>query len=460
MAAEIVYWNNLPSVLLYEIFSYLTESDRIRASSTCKHWRNALYHPSFWKNVSVNLNSNNLDNASKVQYLTSCLGSKLQNITVNFDILDPFCTREMKNVLRGLIGNYNLKSVSLIPTHSCFDYSKDYSAAGVGLENLRWFLNPILSILKKSHRLEALNLGCIEDLVLCGKTILERISNHHASHFRRLGLASMKSDPDLYDLFVLDHKVFYTLQNLQVLSLDFDYVNDDLLSVLSANGSLQRLVIHVHGILDTHPGTSEDAWDSFTKKNPMCELRLNLIYSYDGVNILDSILKSSMPLTHLKVFFCRKMNPAALQKLHEFSSTLRSLWWVDIMGNYSPFDFTDLESYPPENILVEQQLVNPLVICAWQCRNLEELVLFGYNIFIEDVRGIVKLRELKAFELLSSHILRPDGENLQEFEKEISSILSIPWRARTDDEVHPALLGEEGSCPDEFVLPIVLLDLK
>lgn len=42
---------------------------------------------------------------------------------------------------------------------------------------------------------------------------------------------------------------------------------------------------------------------------PDCGLRLSLIHSYDGVDVLHSkILKRAMPLTHLKVFFCEKVH--------------------------------------------------------------------------------------------------------------------------------------------------------
>lgn len=38
-------WEYLPSVILHDIFSYLTINDRINASSTCSMWRNNIYHP-------------------------------------------------------------------------------------------------------------------------------------------------------------------------------------------------------------------------------------------------------------------------------------------------------------------------------------------------------------------------------------------------------------------------------
>lgn len=38
-------WNYLPSVILHEVFLYLETADRTNASSVCRNWREALYHP-------------------------------------------------------------------------------------------------------------------------------------------------------------------------------------------------------------------------------------------------------------------------------------------------------------------------------------------------------------------------------------------------------------------------------
>lgn len=43
--------------------------------------------------------------------------------------------------------------------------------------------------------------------------------------------------------------------------------------------------------------------------SPKCGLRITLIHSYDGVDILhSSILKRAMPLTHLRAFFCEQVS--------------------------------------------------------------------------------------------------------------------------------------------------------
>lgn len=43
--------------------------------------------------------------------------------------------------------------------------------------------------------------------------------------------------------------------------------------------------------------------------SPKLELRLNVIHAYYAVlDLHTSILKKSMPLTHLRVFFCEKVS--------------------------------------------------------------------------------------------------------------------------------------------------------
>lgn len=49
---------------------------------------------------------------------------------------------------------------------------------------------------------------------------------------------------------------------LQILSVDYDYVSDSMLAALSEVGLL-RFIIHVHGIEEAHPGTSNAAWANF-----------------------------------------------------------------------------------------------------------------------------------------------------------------------------------------------------
>lgn len=121
MAADGSSWNNLPSVILIEVFSYLPQEDKIRASSTCKHWRYALYHPSFWQTIHFKAKTKDQNSLSRTRFLTDCFAKKLRNAMVCFDSMDPLCVQEATRVLQKICDNDHLRRLMLMPSHSRFE---------------------------------------------------------------------------------------------------------------------------------------------------------------------------------------------------------------------------------------------------------------------------------------------------------------------------------------------------
>ena len=125
--ATVECWNNLPSVILLEVFSYLPQEDKIRASSTCKNWRCALYHPRFWQNIHFKAKSNDKNGMSRTRYLSDCFAKKLRNATISFDSLDPLCVQETAMVLQKLCENNLLQRLILIPSRCRFECPGRYN---------------------------------------------------------------------------------------------------------------------------------------------------------------------------------------------------------------------------------------------------------------------------------------------------------------------------------------------
>lgn len=50
-------WNNLPSVVIYDVFQFLNKQDLLNASISCKNWRACLFHPKIWpiKSMTIDL---------------------------------------------------------------------------------------------------------------------------------------------------------------------------------------------------------------------------------------------------------------------------------------------------------------------------------------------------------------------------------------------------------------------
>lgn len=50
-------WNNLPVVVVFDVFQFLDKQDLLNASTTCKAWRSCLFHPKIWpiKSMTIDL---------------------------------------------------------------------------------------------------------------------------------------------------------------------------------------------------------------------------------------------------------------------------------------------------------------------------------------------------------------------------------------------------------------------
>lgn len=111
-------WNDIPNLVLDQIFSYLSWSDMVNASSTCKSWRYRLYHPRFWNSISFSLtNLNNKDKEEKAKYFIHACGKIVKFVNITFDSLDPLSSVLTDNLLQILYDNAALKKLMLVPSH-------------------------------------------------------------------------------------------------------------------------------------------------------------------------------------------------------------------------------------------------------------------------------------------------------------------------------------------------------
>lgn len=74
----------------------------------------------------------------------------------------------------------------------------------------------ILTILKKTDKLEELSIGCLDDLIVYCNQFLKAIADHHSKSIRTLGIASLKYDPEEYIYDTLDFHYLKNYENLQV----------------------------------------------------------------------------------------------------------------------------------------------------------------------------------------------------------------------------------------------------
>lgn len=127
---------------------------------------------------------------------------------------------------------------------------------------------------KRQFPLRELDLGGMECLSLHANELLEAITC--SEHVNSLSLATVKNQPTYYLVKPIS-PTFTRFTNLQKLSLDYDYFSDEWLYVFGSLSGLRDIVLHVHGLENSHAGTSNAAWGQLTKKNPSLRLHLVLV---------------------------------------------------------------------------------------------------------------------------------------------------------------------------------------
>lgn len=118
-------WNDIPNVVLDQIFAYLSWPDKVNASSTCKRWRCGLYHPCFWKSISFSLITMNKDKEEKAKYFMHAFGKIVKYVDIIFDSLDPMSSVITDELLNILGDNTQLSRLMLIPNHCALYPSKN-----------------------------------------------------------------------------------------------------------------------------------------------------------------------------------------------------------------------------------------------------------------------------------------------------------------------------------------------
>ncbi|XP_040155085.1 F-box only protein 33 [Anopheles arabiensis] len=443
-------WGQLPALAITNVFQHLDHPDRLNASTVCWHWRSVIFQPRFFKRIQFDVAR---EQNKKNSFFLQKLAHIVSEAKVTFDSCNLYDVELTAEILYKLSKSARLLSLSILPKYATLVTPGRFYSEEEWNYILKLFVQPLIALLsRKNPPLRALDLGCSEILALHASDFLTLTAK--PQHLERLAFATVKQDPGHYPLGLIEPPLLEKCTALRVLSLDYDSLCDEVLQTLQLL-PLRQLIVHVHGIDEDHFGLSEEAWASFRSKNPETELHLTLVCAYEAVEILHThILRPSMPLTHLKVLFCEKINCEALEYLSRFhNETLRSLIWVDSMR---------IEEYRNIMELVMHTEQDPLVMMAWRCKKLQELIVHGYVLDPHNVVGVARLRgrELQVLEVSGIHLSIP-SVMVSPFIEEISAQLGRKWCPLDAKTLPPALrfYPVSDEVRDQYILKYIRKDI-
>ena len=108
-------WTNLPNLLIVEVFTYLTLTELLRASSICRRYRECLYHPRLWTTINFKVTLHGIDSC---HHLTKCCGLFVNNIIINIEAHNTWCINEGLKLMKALSENHRICTLKFVPS-SC-----------------------------------------------------------------------------------------------------------------------------------------------------------------------------------------------------------------------------------------------------------------------------------------------------------------------------------------------------
>ena len=108
-------WAALPSIIIVEILSYLSLTDRLAASGICRRWRECLYHPLLWKSMSFRVK---YGSRRKAKHLAEMCGKFVREALLEFNSTCSPDVRDCLRILDILSANANLERFVFRP-QSC-----------------------------------------------------------------------------------------------------------------------------------------------------------------------------------------------------------------------------------------------------------------------------------------------------------------------------------------------------
>ncbi|XP_072314370.1 F-box only protein 33 [Eucyclogobius newberryi] len=461
----------LPSELIVHIFSFLSDQDKLRASSVCSRWRECLFYPALWTELKLQIggSGSSSDETPRLEFLMRKFGSFVRELQLEIAPVEGYlsplnndASAQRAEPPRG--ADNNEPQLSARWRDAMITYLNQVLRVFTSIRNNRNLQRLRLygdtCVLQQEGLLDSSNLHQIEQgdkkINEIQQLFMEFLSNSRQLRWLScsfmLGLVtpsslaclSNPSAETLQHLSLLDHQLgplispseLGRLSNLQSIALDFSDLTSELCGLLASprRTPLHRLSLLLNGAaLEFKPLegiATEDDWKALVRVST--NLRVYIMALEVVSTELLRVLKPSLPLERLHLdSYSTVVTDATLELIsHQYNKTLTHF----LLLRDDP-DFPDLSVNRNED---------PLVLLAWRCTKLAALVLHGYTVWSHNLVAISRLRgsSLQVLTVSEESIdFDPDqsmcmeGDPVHNLVKEVSLGLGRVWHPCLDSNL-------------------------
>jgi len=423
-------WGELPSVVLLEIYDYLSVKDRLSSSSVCRNWRAPAFQVPLSDDELV-LKLRSEADIPKVKFLARNFAVKVQEVSLIFDATSANCLELVEEILALLEDNTQLKSLRIkfseeTVVRNIFEQHANTNTLILRNYFLKKVLEPLHHVLQARNYLDTFSFPFIQELAHQGSVILSNLTKTSKVYsMKNLFLATIRSSaaytgPSLFSSWNIN-----SFANVQMLSLDHDVLSDNFLASLGVGnryGGLKRL--NLVAVL-ANPDVSNAGWAQFVANNPSCGVRLIVTGHQIALNNTSNLLFPSIPVTHFRTMNCKGIRMTYMNSLIRWNE--KSLEHLEVIDE--DYDWTE-HYLSQEDSQEGEQFLDPFIYAAWRCANLRTIKI-GFRYCGHNLVGIARLKgsTLSCLEIPKSQVMY---HNMSQLSQEISKALGRKWRPTED----------------------------
>lgn len=216
-----------------------------------------------------------------------------------------------------------------------------------------------MEITLNTRKLQHLSLGCITEFCEKSAEIVFNLGQHHANTLYSLHVASVRENPQISNVGQ-PLSGLCTLKMLQILSIDYDQLSNEILKSLSSNPvTLKQLNLHVHNVDFDKRLISKESWRILVSKCKNLQVNCSVLHSENAASRLKDIIPAFVPLVTLRLLFNCYLTPSLLNYIGNYSSTLK---YLDIIDG--------IDETPRIYCETQYGVPDPLIMLAYLCTNL------------------------------------------------------------------------------------------
>jgi F-box protein 39 len=437
-------WQDLPVIVLEEIFVMLPLRERYYASQVCKNWLDCFYSPRVWekleyqersftkKTYSVYQGLQYRFNHRKFQLCLGCIGSFIKKIIVH-PVSDYYNLYEFMTVLDTYLTFFPDNPMPLVKSFEFTFYCESRGSAGSFIYGTG---GNILQKLKElmSHMPCLIHLK-LQNILLSftdANQVLNDVLNNCSDKLKVLEMLNITSE--MCPLFQVG-----MFQHLCRVVISPQHLNDDLVITI-ARKSINELCISQdqYIIPNTVKTPSPDTWLEATHINSLLRVKLQCV----GRSKYDVVWQDKAPVTDVvyDTVYALVTPLSVSNVIDHYSNTLEVYGHKSLPRIHGSRAFNDridanllllVRGCPKIHTLIIRDRVSTasVVLIASECKNLKKLYVRQ--------NAILKRMDWSKVPEWSNDFywwLKGCSKSFPTMQAEVSKIIGYPWRPLTDRE--------------------------